>query len=120
LAEVIHLDGGKDIQLSIEAEEDVEESAKLDKEDDLSTDQIRASKKVNSIATIESLHLKLSLLPYMLILLCKLVAMPILRSILSSNLALLEDDFIHGYWEGVVVFYLSTTNEGGLVLLSLH
>jgi hypothetical protein len=41
--------------------------------------------------------------------------MPIVRPTLSSVLALLEDDFVHGYWEGAAVFYLSMTNEAGLV-----
>ena len=31
------------------------------------------------------------------------------------NLASLEDDFVHGYQEGAVVFYLSTSNEGGQI-----
>jgi hypothetical protein len=47
--------------------------------------------------------------------LCKMVAMPIVQPTLSSDLASLEVDFVHGYREGVAVFYLSTTNEGGLV-----
>ena len=41
--------------------------------------------------------------------------MPIVQSTLSSNLALLEADFIHSYREGAAIFYLSTTNEDGLV-----
>jgi hypothetical protein len=53
--------------------------------------------------------MKPSLLSRMLIPLWRLIAMPIVRSTLSSNLALLEDDFVDGYREGVVVFYLSTT-----------
>jgi hypothetical protein len=47
--------------------------------------------------------------------LCRLVAMAIVRSTLSSNLALLEDNFVHGYQKGAAMFYLSTTNGGGLV-----
>jgi hypothetical protein len=34
--------------------------------------------------------------------------MPIVRPILSLDLASLKDDFVHGYWEGAAVFYLST------------
>jgi hypothetical protein len=45
----------EDAQPSIEAEEDAEESFEVDEEDELSTDQIRATRKVNSIATIEAL-----------------------------------------------------------------
>jgi hypothetical protein len=44
-----------------------------------------------------------------------MVAMPIVRPTLSSNLASLEDDFVHGYREGAVVFYLSITNEAGQI-----
>jgi hypothetical protein len=87
----------------------------VDEEDELSADQIRASRKVNSIATIEVLHLKPSSLSRMPVPLCRLVSMPIIRPTLSSNLALLEDDFVHDYREGAAMFYLSMTNEGGLV-----
>jgi hypothetical protein len=38
-----------------------------------------------------------------------------MRPILSSYLASLEDDFVHGYREGAAVFYLSTTNKGGQI-----
>jgi hypothetical protein len=51
----------------------------------------------------------------MMVPLYRMVAMPIVRPTLSSDLALLEADFVHGYREGAAVFYLSTTNEGGLV-----
>jgi hypothetical protein len=37
------------------------------------------------------------------------------RPLLSSDLASLENDFVHNYREGVAMFYLSTTNEGGQV-----
>jgi hypothetical protein len=51
----------------------------------------------------------------MMVPLYRLVAMPIVRMTLFSDLALLGADFDHGYREGAAVFYLSTTNEGGLV-----
>jgi hypothetical protein len=44
-----------------------------------------------------------------------MVPMPIVRPTLSSNLASLEDEFVHGYREGAAVFYLSITNEGGQI-----
>ena len=50
-----HEDVGNDAQLSIEAMEDAQESPRIDEEDELSIDQIRVSKKVNLIATIEDL-----------------------------------------------------------------
>jgi hypothetical protein len=95
--------------------EDAQESLEVDEEDELSTDQIRVSRKVNSIATIEALRLKPSSLSRMMVPLCRMVAMPIVQPTLSSDLASLEADFVHGYREGAAVFYLSTTNEGGLV-----
>jgi hypothetical protein len=47
--------------------------------------------------------------------LCRMVPMPIVRPTLSSDLASLEDEFVHGYREGAAVFYLSITNEGGQI-----
>jgi hypothetical protein len=82
----IYLDVGDDAQPSIDAKENVDESAEVDEEDELSTDQIRVSRKVNSIATIEVLCLKPSSLSHMMVPLCRLVAMPIVRSTLSLDL----------------------------------
>jgi hypothetical protein len=110
-----HEDVGDDAHLSIEAIEDAQESPGVDEEDELLADQIRVSRKVNSIATIEALRLKPSSFSRMMVPLYRMVAMPIARPTLSSDLASLEADFVHGYREGPVVFYLSTTNEGGLV-----
>jgi hypothetical protein len=107
--------GSEDAQPSIDAEEDDNESVGVDEEDELSTDQIRATRKVNSIATIEALRLKPSSLSRMRVPLCRMVAMPIVRPTLSLDLASLEDNFVHGYREGVAVFYLSITNEAGQI-----
>lgn len=71
--------------------------------------------KVNSIATIEVLCLKPSSLSRTPVHLCRLVSMPCVGPTLFSDLALLEDNFVHGYQEGMAVFYLSMTNEGSLV-----
>jgi hypothetical protein len=49
------------------------------------------------------------------ILLYRLVAMPIVKLTVSSNLLILEDDFVHSYREGATMFYLSTINEASLV-----
>jgi hypothetical protein len=111
----MHLVGSEDAQPSIGTEEDDDESARVDEEDELSTDQIRATRKVNSIAIIEALHLKPSSFSRMRVPLCRMVAMPIVRPTLSSDLASLEDDFVHGYREGAAVFYLSITNEAGQI-----
>jgi hypothetical protein len=108
---VDHVDGSEDAQPSIDAEEDNDESTGVDEEEELSTDQIRANRKVNSIATIEDLRLKPSSFSRMQVPLCRMVPMSIVRPTLSSDLASLEDKFVHGYWNGAVVFYLSVTNE---------
>ena len=73
------MDGSEDAQPSIDAEEDNIESPRVDEEDELSIDQIRASKKVNSIATIEALQLKPSSLSCTQVLQCRMIPMPILR-----------------------------------------
>jgi hypothetical protein len=69
----------------------------VNEEDELSFDQIQAYREVYSIATIEALHLKPSSLSCMQVPLYRMVAMPIVRPTFSSNLASLEDDFVHGY-----------------------
>ena len=55
---VDHINGIEDAQRSIEAKEDADESFEVDLKDGFSADQIRATRKVNSIATIEALYLK--------------------------------------------------------------
>ena len=69
----------------------------MNEEDELSFDLIQACREVYSIATIEALHLKPSSLSRVQVPLGRMVAMPIVRPIFSSNLALFEDDFVHGY-----------------------
>jgi hypothetical protein len=96
-AMVVQLDASECAQPSIEADENADESAKVDEEDELSTDQIRASRKVNTSATIEALCLKPSSLSRLPIPMYRMVAIRIVRPTLSSDLVLLEDDFVHGY-----------------------
>ena len=91
------MDGIKDAQPTIEAKEDANESAKMDIEDELSTNQIQAGMKVNSIATIEALCLKPSSLSHMPVLLYKMDAMAIVRPTMSSDLASLKNNFVCGY-----------------------
>ena len=42
-----------------------------------------------------------------------MLAMPMVRPTLHSDLSKLEQEFVHGYREGASVFYLSTTDEEG-------
>jgi len=39
--------------------------------------------------------------------------MPMVRPTLASDLAKLEQEFVHGYRDGASVFYVTTTNEDG-------
>jgi hypothetical protein len=41
--------------------------------------------------------------------------MPLVRPTVVLGLTLLKDDFVHSYRDGAAVFYVSTTNEQGLV-----
>jgi len=40
-----------------------------------------------------------------------MVAMPMVRLTLQSDLAKLEQEFVHGYRQGASVFYVIVTNE---------
>ena len=42
-----------------------------------------------------------------------MVAMPMVRPCLASDLTKLEQKFVHGYRDGSALFYLSITNEQG-------
>lgn len=42
-----------------------------------------------------------------------MLAMPMVRPTLSTDLAKLEQEFVHGYREGSSVFYVSLTDEEG-------
>ena len=45
--------------------------------------------------------------------LCRLLAMPMVRPTLSTDLHKLEQEFVHGYREGSSVFYVTLTDEEG-------
>ena len=45
--------------------------------------------------------------------LCRLIAMPMVRSTLAYDITKLEQEFAGGYRDGAAVFYISTTNEDG-------
>ena len=42
-----------------------------------------------------------------------MLAMPMVRPTLPSDLAKLEQEFVHGYREGASVFYVTITDEEG-------
>jgi len=80
-------------------------------ERELLEDELRWLYKVDYVATIANLKMKLERFSRMSIPLCTLVAMPMVRPTLSSNLQKLEQEFAHRYLEGAASFYVSTTNE---------
>jgi hypothetical protein len=61
-------------------------------------DQIGANHKINSIAMIEALCIK----P---------LELTLVKPTFALDLTLLEDDFVHDYRNGIVVFYVPTTNK---------
>jgi hypothetical protein len=76
-------------------------------------DEIRTRQKLNSVATITSLRFQTISSSRFSIPLCRMLAMPMVRPTLASDLAKLEQEFVHGYREGASVFYVTTTNEDG-------
>lgn len=97
-----------------EGEEGDEDLVDLE-EDDFSgdVDAFRGRQKLNSVATLSSLRMKPSSVSRFFIPLCRMVAMPMVRPTLQSDLIKLEQEFTHGYREGAAVFYVSMTNEDG-------
>ena len=76
-------------------------------------DDIRTRHKLNSVATICLLRVKPLSSSRFNIPLCRMLAMPMVRPTLSTDLAKLEQEFVHGYREGASVFYVTITDEEG-------
>jgi hypothetical protein len=76
-------------------------------------DEIRTRQKLNFVATITSLRFQPISSSRFSIPLCRMLAMPMVKPTLSSDFAKLEQEFVHGYREGALVFYVTTTNEDG-------
>ena len=74
-------------------------------------DDIRSRQKLNSVATISRLRFQPLGSSRFPIPLCRMLAMPMVRPTLTSDLAKLEQEFVHGYREGASVFYVTLTNE---------
>ena len=84
-------------------------------EKDLSAKQLRVMHKLNTVSTIDELCFKPPSGSWMFIRLCRMKCMPIVWPTLSLHLSFFENDFVHGYRKGAAVFYVSTTNEQGMV-----
>ena len=95
--------------------EDLPEGEEKSLEDDAhflgGEDEICVRQNLNSVATITSLRFPPICSSRFSILLCRLVAMPMGRPTLASDLAKLEQEFVYGYREGASVFYVTTINE---------
>ena len=76
-------------------------------------DEIRARQKINSVDTISSLRFQPISSSRFSILLYRLLAMPMVKPTLASDLAKFEQEFVHRYREGASVFYVTTSNENG-------
>ena len=76
-------------------------------------DDIRSRQKLNSVATISRLRVQPLSSSRFNIPLCRMLAMPMVRPTLSSDLGKLEQEFVHGYRDGASVFYVSLTDEEG-------
>lgn len=98
----------------IEGERDfMEDDVVEDKKKELLKDDLWRLQKVDSVATISSLRMKLNQLFCLQIPLCRLMAMPMVKPILSCDLVKLEQEFVNGYQDGASFFYITTTNEAG-------
>ena len=78
-------------------------------------DELRSRQKLNSVAMISQLRVHPLCSSRFNIPLCRMVAMPMVRPTLSTDLAKLEQEFVHGYREGSSVFYVTLTDEDGNV-----
>jgi hypothetical protein len=93
--------------------EDQNESHNNDESFGDDEDEIQTRQKLNSVATISSLRFQPILVSRFSIPFCRLVAMPLVRPTLQSDLDNLEQEFVHGYRDGVAVFYVTLTDEHG-------
>ena len=76
--------------------------------------EIRNAQKLDSNALIQSLlFLPNTTKCQLLIPLCRMVALPLVRPVLQSDIRRLEQDFWSGYQGGDRCFYVSTTNDQG-------
>ena len=93
--------------------EDDDESQDDDEQFGDDEDEIRTRQQLNSVATISSLIFQPIFVSRFSIPLCRLVAMPLVRPTLQSDLDKLEQEFVHGYRDGAAVFYVTLTDELG-------
>ena len=93
--------------------EDQDESQNDDEHFGDDEDEIRTRQKLNAVAIISNLRFQPISVSRLSIPLCRLVAMPLVRPTLQSDLDKLEQEFVHGYRDGAAVFYVTLTDEHG-------
>jgi len=74
-------------------------------------DNLHHLQKVDSMATINALRMKQKNIFRLPILLCCLVAIPMVRPTFLCDVQLLEHKFACGYGDEAIVFYVYTINE---------
>lgn len=98
---------GEDVHSMDEFLEDDLEDLETEDDVEVDEDEMWGWWKLNSVATISSLRMKPSSSSRFFIPLCRMIAMPMVRPTLPSDLAKQEQEFVHGYPEGAAVFYFS-------------
>ena len=76
-------------------------------------DELRELQKTNSIQCIEGMRILPKEASRFDILLCRMVYMLLVYLTPAHDIKRLEAEFIHGYWLGTLVFYVSITNKHG-------
>ena len=76
-------------------------------------DELRTKQKLNPVATISALRRQPHSWSWFNMPLCRLLAKSMVWPKLQSDLSKLEQGFIHGYWGGASMFFVTTINEEG-------
>jgi hypothetical protein len=98
---------------SEEVQDEDDEGLAYKDTDEGDEDHMRTHQKLNSVAMISRLRVQPFNSSRFNIPLCRMLAMPMVRPTLSSDLSKLEQEFVHGYRDGASVFYVSLTDEEG-------
>ena len=70
--------------------------------------------RVNSVQILQKAHAIQGALSQINIPLCRMISLQVVRPALVVDIEKMKADFIHGYRPGAAVFYVSTTDFGGL------
>ena len=70
--------------------------------------------RVNSVQILQKAQAIQGALSQIDIPLCRMISLQVVRPALAVDIEKMKEDFIHGYKPGAAVFYVSTTDFGGL------